>query len=204
MTLFEALLWCEKVNKLYNQRNRNNRSKRSTTKKVRKPLTDKQIAYIEQLKKNYRKTALRDIPLRRRSANDVKEDDFIDDEGGREKLTRGPLKSRYKKAIVKFKYILPHLKTSNDTEEKNRLEDAKFLINTLEYPQEVWEQPYSKRLIFIKQFKTIKNGKWITLNLTAVVRPDRQLLTYYHTIDNPSASYVDRWGKCVYTDNDLI
>ena len=72
-------------------------------------------------------------------------------------------------------------------------------MNTLLFPQEVWYQPYSKRLVFIKQFKTIKDSEWITLTMTAIVSSiDNELITYYHTIDNAQEAYKDRWGTCMY------
>lgn len=166
----------------------------------RRRLTPQEREWIEKLKKAKRTDPLPCVPLRKRKAGESYEGDFLTEVAGMNYLkahrfTRCML---YNTTAIIDDLLFAHLRTKSLDDNQERLEEAKFVINTLRYPEEIWFQPINERLNFIKQFSTIRKGNQIILPLVVVVLPTGQVLTYYDCIENPAEINEKRWGKLLY------
>ena len=214
MKLVDAWILSEELLERYGKKPQNKRN----VNPHRKIFTDEDKREIENSLKNYRQTELQAVPLRKRKAGDEKENDFLEPAYGFSKLSglspqdffkvnKKKLLKKIKPRSIKcsnhditvqlYKVIVRHVQEHNNTTERARLRLVKFLINTLMYPQEIWEQTGSERYVFIKKFTTIENRQTTTFTMIAAVGSDYQLITYYRVFDDNEAN-MKRTGKCLY------
>ena len=214
MKLIEAWILSEELLERYGKKPQNKRN----VNPHRKILTDKDKTEIENSLKNYRRTELQAVPLRKRRSGDKKENDFLEPAYGFSELSglspqeffkvnKKKLLKKIKPRSIKspnhditvqlYKVIVRHVHKHNDKNERERLRLVKFLRNTLMFPQEIWEQTGSERYVFIKKFTTIENGQTTTFTMIAAVGSDYQLITYYPVFDDNEAN-MKRTGKCLY------
>ena len=166
----------------------------------RKKLTPTVREEIIKLQNQGNTEPLKGVALRKRKSEKEDDNDFVTPRKGLEYLKRNRMVRcmLYDTTTIINDLLFNHLKTKNKRENQARLELAKFVVNTLKFPQEIWLQPISGRLNFIKQFSTTQDGKQISLLLVVVVTKDKQLLTFYDYVNDLASANEHRWGKLLY------
>ena len=166
----------------------------------RKKLTQTEWKKIIKLQNQGNTEPLKGVALRKRKPEKGDENDFVSSQKGLEYLKRNRVVRcmLFDTTTIINELLFDHLRKKNRRENQARLELAKFVVNTLKFPQEIWLQPISERLNFIKQFSTTQEGTQISLLLVVVVTKDKQLLTFYDYVNDLASANEHRWGKLLY------
>ena len=99
--------------------------------------------------------------------------------------------------IIKIDELLTdHLGKKGKGQGEIRYKRAKFVLQTIKYPQEIWFDKESKRYTLIGQFKIKGTDKIISI--VVIVVSTMSVLTCYSSIDNPMAIGKHRKGFLLY------
>lgn len=95
-------------------------------------------------------------------------------------------------------HLFTHFDWKTNWQRTKRFRRAKFAIQTMRFPQEVWQDKKNGRLVFVALFQFENNGKQHTLSSVVISDEDFEVFTYFSYINNQQALNEYRKGILLF------